>query len=474
MAKLKNIIKQLTKQDFDIIFNGLMESNAEKSAYLLQMLYQEKMSDSQIMERLDVNSNAYYTLRSRLNQRIEEYLLEQVENPRADLLKKVANIPEIIFTKKRTIVVATLKKLEKELLDYDLSNELTIVYKTLKRLHAHTSDYFTYSQLYNKHVAYMLSVDKAETLITEYFRKFGSFFFSGNETEKLELTLIHKELQSIRNLYDSHRLFVYQSCVGVFHLLFVEGKDSMDEEAIENTIAKVERIFGMYPMDTTYHHLKIVFEFLKLEYYNSYKLYRKTEDYYDEVNDSISTLLSNYTIYTFPARFLYTKIERALRLGLQKDLYTENVHIFEDIEIDSEDIPNYVSYVVYRALGCHYAEKHEEAARLLNNLLNDVSIKKYPLALIEVKLILALQYAINKENELLTQLLGSVQRQIRMLGKQQCAAPALFIKVIKLIINQSKSDRSSKARALMDKISQISRTGFAPTKYLTIDEKHFK
>lgn len=474
MAKLKNIIKQLTPKDFEIIYNSLIESNAEKSAYLLQMLYQEKMSDSQIMERLDVNSNAYYTLRSRLNQKIEEYLLEQVENPRADLLKKVANIPEIVFTKKRTIVIATLKKLEKELLDYDLSTELTIVYKTLKRLHAHTPDYFTYSQLYNKHIAYMLSVDKAETLITEYFRKFGSFIFSGNETEKLELTLIHKELQSIRNLYDSHRLFVYQSCVGVFHLLFVEGKDSMDEEAIENVLAKVERIFGMYPMDTTYHHLKIVFEFLKLEYYNHYKLYRKAEDYFDEVNDSVGTLLSNYTIYTFPARFLFTKLERALRLGIQKELYAENQHIFEDIEIDTQDIPNYVSYVVYRALCCHYVEKHDEAARWINNLLNEVSIKKYPLALIEVKLILAFQYAINKENELLTQLLGSIQRQIRMIGKQQCGTAPLYTKVIKLIINQTKSDRVGKARLLLDKINQMPRTGFSPTKYLTIDDKYFK
>ncbi|MDZ7604780.1 MAG: hypothetical protein U5K79_04150 [Cyclobacteriaceae bacterium] len=41
---------------------------------------------------MDVNTNAYYTLRSRLNQKVEEYLLQQMENPRTDILKKVADI----------------------------------------------------------------------------------------------------------------------------------------------------------------------------------------------------------------------------------------------------------------------------------------------------------------------------------------------------------------------------------------------
>lgn len=474
MAKLKNIIKQLSKQDFEVIYNILMESNAEKSALLLKMMYQEKHSDSKIMADLEVNSNAYYTLRSRLNQKIEEYLLEQVENPRADLLRKVANIPEIIFTKKRTIVIATLKKLEKELLDYDLSKELTIVYKALKRLHSHTPEYYTYSQLYNKHVAYMLSVDKAESLISDYFRKYGSYLFSGSETEKLELTLIHKELVSVRNLYESHRLYVYQSCVGIFHRLFIEENDSMEEEAIENILDRVQEIFNMYQMDTIYHQLKIVFEFLKLEYYHRYKVYRKAEDYFDEVSDSMSALLANYTMYTYPARFLFTKLERSLRLGLQGDLYAENNLLFQDFEIDTDDIPNYVSYVVYRAICCHYAEKHEEAARWINNLLNEVSIKKYPYALLEVKIILALQYAILDDTELLNQLLGSIQRQVRLLGKQNCMIAALYVKLIKLMINQTKAEKPEKAKILINKINALPRQGFSPTAYIRISEDLFK
>ena len=98
MAKLKNIIKQLSPEDYEAIYNQLMSSNAEKSAYLLKFMREKQLSDSKVMEQLDVNTNAYYTLRSRLNQKIEEYLLQQMESPRTDLLKKVANITEILFT----------------------------------------------------------------------------------------------------------------------------------------------------------------------------------------------------------------------------------------------------------------------------------------------------------------------------------------------------------------------------------------
>ena len=117
MAKLKNIIKQLSAADYQSIHDSLMQSNAEKSAHLLKFIRERQMSDAKVMEELEVNTNAYYTLRSRLNQKIEEYLLAQMESPRTDLLKKVANITDVVFTKKRAIASATLKKLEKELLE---------------------------------------------------------------------------------------------------------------------------------------------------------------------------------------------------------------------------------------------------------------------------------------------------------------------------------------------------------------------
>lgn len=473
MAKLKNIIKQLSEDDFVAIYDSLIESSADKSAFLLRAMREKQRSDNKIMEELEVNTNAYYTLRSRLNMKIEEYLLQQMENPRTDILKKVANINEIIFTKKRAIAVATLKKLEKELLDYDLSNELTIVYKFLKKLHINSADYFNYSQLYNKHVAYTLAVDKAEDLLAEYFKKYGNYALSGDETKKMELVLMSREMNNVCALYKSHRLYVYQSCINIYHRLYVEKEETIEDdlEPIEDIIVNVQKIFEDYNLDSIYYHLRIAFEYLKLEYYDHYKVYRKAENYFEEVNDSCADLLSNYTLYTYPAQFLMTKIKRHVRVGTVEEMRDENEGIFHDYEPDKNDIPNYITYVIYRALCCYYNKRYDEAARWVNNLLNELSLKKYPAAQLEIKTILALQYCMVRDYDLFNQLINSIQRQIRLLGKDACEHVVIFTKMLKISISDSKKNKKSKIENLSEKIKNIELDYFAPTLLVKINDE---
>lgn len=473
MAKLKNIIKQLSEKDFKAIYDSLIESNAEKSAYLLKALRERSLSDTKIMTELEVNANAYYTLRSRLNLKIEEYLMQQLESPRTDVLRKVANINEIVFTKKRTIAIATLKKLEKELIDYDLANELTIIYKSLKKLQVNSPDYFQYSQLYNRHVAYMLALDKAEELLADYFKKYGSYLLTGDEVEKLGLSLLIKEMSNVANLYESHRLYVYRSAMHVFHRLFVEPDENLqqDTESIEDTFDKVQKIFDSYNLDSIYYHLNLVFEFLKLEYYNHYKVYRQAEKYFEEVNDAAGNLLTNYATYTFPAQFLISKIERHLRLGTEAELYGENDSLFMDYEVDLLDVPRHVIYITYKALSAYYVGKYDEAAKLINGLLNEVSLKRFPITQLEIKSLLALQYVLLHDYELFNQLANSIQRQIRLLGKDACENIQLFIKILKIAVSEAKKEKAKKINAVIPKLSGLKTNYFAPTLLVKLDEK---
>ncbi len=55
-------------------------------------------------------------------------------------------------------------------------------------------------------------------------------------------------------------------------------------------------------------------------------------------------------------------------------------------------------------LSCYYAGKYDEAARWINNLLNEVSLKKYPYAQLEIKTLLALQYCLQSDYDLFNQL----------------------------------------------------------------------
>lgn len=463
---------QLSDADFQAVYESLSSGGAEKSAYLLKSMRESSSSDHAIMTELEVNTNAYYTLRSRLNQKIEEYLLQQMENPRTDILKKVANINEIIFTKKKAIAIATLKKLEKELIDYDLSNELTIVYKALKKLHQNTEEYFQYSQLYNRHVAYMLAVDKAEDLLSNYFIKFGNFSLTGDETNKLELVLVNREMLNTCRLYDSHRLYIYKNCLNVFHRLFVEEDETdIDLDPIEDILAKAEGIFELYSLDSIYFHLKLVYEFLKLEYYNHYRLYRKAENFYEEVNEASAIFLSNFSLYTYPPQFLITKIERAKRSTEKLEISEENSALFQDYDPDIDDLPKYITYATYRSLSCHLVGKYDEGAKWLNNLLNDVSLKKYQNAQLEIKTLLALAYCLMKDYELFNQLINSIQRQIRIIGKENCMNIQLLNKIMKISLSESKRNKEEKIIELAAKFKQLKPTQhFSPTLLIDFNE----
>jgi len=473
MAKLQSIIKELTDSDYKAIYDSLMESNAEKSAYLLKSMREYHVPDKKIMDELGVNTSAYYTLRSRLNQRIEEFLLQELENPRTDILRKVANINEILFTKKKTIAIATLKKLERELLDYDLSNELTIVYKSLKKLHINAGDSFSFSQAYNKHVAYTLAIDKSEDLLAEYFKKYGAYVMEGHGPRSdLELILLNKEMNNVCSLYESHRLYVYLSCITIFHRLFIEPEESldMDLEPIEDILTNVENIISLYQLDSIYYHLRMVFDFLRLEYYNHYKVYRKAEEYYETVNETISQLMSNYSLYIFPAQFLITKILRHVRMGTEDEMYEENDGLFHDFESDTNDIPNHLIYTTYRALSCYYVKNYEKAAKWINRLLNEVSFKKFHMGQLEVKCLLALLYCLLDELELFHQLINSIQRQIRLIGKENCEHIVIFSKMLKISVSDAKRNKYEKITSLAQKLSKFEFIPFTPTLLIRWDE----
>ena len=473
MAKLKNIIKQLSDNDYQAIYDSLISGNAEKSAYLLKAMRERQLSETKVMVELEINANAYYTMRSRLSQKIEEYLIQQMESPRTDLLRKVANINEVFFTQKKTIAITTLRKLEKELIEADLVGELPTIYKLLKKLHVNSAEYFQFSQLYNRHVAYMLAVDKAEDVVADYFKKYGNYFLTGDLTEKLSLDLLTKEIHSIANLYESHRLYVYKSCVVVFHRLFVDPDDDarQDDESIEDTFSRVQDIFSRYNLDPVYYHLNLLFEFLKLEYYNHYKVFKQAERYYEEVNDAASNLLVNYPYYTFSIRFLISKMERAIRMGTEGELYGEQKQLFADFEPDVHNVPQHVIYTVYCALSAYYAGKYEETAKVLNNLINDVSLKKYPLAQMEIKALLCLQYCMLKDIDLFNQLSNSVQRNIRIIGKDACENVLTFLKILKIAVSEAKREKHKKISALIPRFKSLSVGYFAPTSFIRMDEK---
>jgi hypothetical protein len=142
-----------------------------------------------------------------------------------------------------------------------------------------------------------------------------------------------------------------------------------------------------------------------------------------------------------------------------------------DYEVDVLDVPKHIVYTVYRALSTYYAGKFEESAKVINGLLNDVSLKKYPYTQLEVKSLLALQYTMMKDVELFNQLSNSIQRQIRLFGKDSCENIQLFLKILKIATSEAKKEKAKKINAVIPRLNAVSVSYFAPTKLVKLDEK---
>jgi hypothetical protein len=153
------------------------------------------------------------------------------------------------------------------------------------------------------------------------------------------------------------------------------------------------------------------------------------------------------------------------------ELYEENQNVFEDYEVDSLDVPKHIVYTVYRAISCYYADKFDEAAKLINHLLNEVSLKKYPFAQLEIKCLLAFQYVLVRDYELFNQLSNSIQRQIRLFGKDSCENIMLFLKILKIATSEAKKEKPKKINAILPRLSTTTVNYFAPTKLIKLDEK---
>lgn len=453
MAKLKQIIKQLSDKDYQSIIYSLEHGGAEKSAFLLRAMRERKMNDKQIMEELEVNSNAYYVLRSRLNQKIEEHLLKQVEGPRTELLKKVANVYEIMFSERKTLAIATLRKLEKALLHHDLSNELTMVYKALKKLHEHTPEHYLYAQQYNQHVAYMVAIDQMEDQLSDYFVQYGHFLLSEDPLALDTMRMLRDRLLEQSRIYDSHRPWVYARCADFFHRLHVESRQE-DLPALVEGLQRMAQVLQEHHPDPIYHQVAPVCAYLQhtLELAQGHKAPRQEA----AVLGQLSDFLSNGGYYSFPPQFLLDRLQQAVQQQQQEQLWMEAELQLKAFLPNTAFLPHYLCYSCYRALCAYYAGRFAEAARWLNTLLNEVNLRRYPAALIQIKTLLTLQYACMQEDGLVQQLANNIQRQVRLHPEGNYEDVLLMLKLCRLGLMEGKRDRISKAQQLIYKLRQYS------------------
>ena len=93
METFNKTIKKLTDKDYDELRNAVAGGKNSKPYILLEAARTQNYSDSEMFEKLEVNQSAYYTMKSRLNQKIATYFSRKVDNPISVLKEEVGRIP---------------------------------------------------------------------------------------------------------------------------------------------------------------------------------------------------------------------------------------------------------------------------------------------------------------------------------------------------------------------------------------------
>ena len=406
MIKLRKIIEHLDNEIFTGIENTLVKNKSDNFLYLLKS-YRTNVNDSQIITSLNLTSNSFYVLKSRLFDKVQEQLSGNIHVCKEELLRKMNQIPEMCFSESNEISEAFLQKLEKDLLMYDMHSELLIVYSALKRTNVYSDRYYLYSQLYNKHIAFSLSLEKSEEILGNFNRILSQYNFSKSAKLLETLLFIRKEIADHSALNKSRQIEIIKNFIELQLCIFCNteiGKEINIEELLNQT----NKLINELPGSSFHKNWALPLDYLYFEYYFKIKQFKYALSYYEKVNSNLHNLFL-YTNICLTSKFLISKLAFLQERGMTQDILAIET---KALIFNSHDTHTKVILGIYSAMVKYHSGNCKEAAAILNKIINENSFKDYFHINTEVKLTLAFIYITVKEYDMAENITKSIYRKI--------------------------------------------------------------
>lgn len=429
MIDLKKIIGQLDNTTYASLEEAFVKSKAENSLYLLKSYRTGSPIDKDIITHLRINPTSLYTLKSRLYDKIQDKLVNFSSLTEEELLNQVNLVHQVCYTNTKEIAVAHLTKLEEQLQANDMHGELLVVYSALKQLHLLSEKYFHYSQLYNKQIAFNLTTEKSNEILGNFNRILMLYDFSKGESDLETLNFLHKGIQEQYSLNASKQIELIKNIIEIELFLFTELKESSTINALE-LLKRSVVIIEQLPYYKEQKQWIPVINYLYFEYYLKMNDTKNALLYYEKVN-SVITSLPFYSNICIVSKFLISKI------GFLSKNDHPDLTVFDEDLIDSKNMHFSVNADIYNSVILFYAGKIKEAIAILNNLLNNISVKDLHYINLEIKLTLSYYYIKRKETDMADNILKSVSRKIKSDELLQFFYVNNLIKLFQLELNQS-------------------------------------
>jgi hypothetical protein len=407
LIKLKEIITNLNNTSYEDFEQQLSRTKADKFLFLTKAYRSGDLDDDEILKQLDLNSNSFYVLKSRLYDKLKSHLTEDISIVKEDILNKLQKIYSICYNQPREISIPFLEKLEEELLKYDMHSELLVVYSFLKKMHLKSEQYFYYSQLYNKHIAFWLSLEKSEALLGNFNQLLCLYVFSKSDEYLNRLMFLKSEVANHLVLNPSRPIEIISNIVNIELFLFC-GPETVKDLDIEKTINETALKINELPDSSHIKQWEIAMDFLSFEYYRRMNPVKAMTSY-QKLNSGLENLLLYNNICLTP-EFLLAKIRFLCDKGELETLIKEG---HNGILIDPNDTYSKVIIGIYRSMISYYEGKTKDAISILNEVINLYSFKDFFHINIEVKLTLAFFYIKAKDFDMADNLIKSIYRKIK-------------------------------------------------------------
>jgi hypothetical protein len=431
MKKLRKIVQQLSVKDFTQIKSALEKNSSENFLQVLIAYRDDNNTEEVIRESIGCSEGAFYVLRSRLLVKIQELLLSTNDAHKPNFLQDGTTLTQYLYEYPRETAIAILHQLEKIYINNDTPQELINVYSALKKMHYHSDKYYYYSQLYNKHIAYTVALEKAEDVLLNFNRTLANYFFSRTKDDAELLVVLKKEIRNIYSLNQSHRFELIKNFILIQSQLFTSIEQT-DDQYVEILIKRCDQLVADYLEDKQIKYYTLVVNYFWFEYYFKTNQLKKALDYFEIVNKNYRTwlLLGNYCM---AFKFLFTKPQLLYKLNKIDELKEE------DLLVDNYDFYSAIALKFCKAITNMYHKKIDESIAILNELIRDISLHHFFHFEIEIKLTLAYLYINQKKREKADRLLKSLARKIGVDRKEDYQNALTFIKLLDMLTEGSKS-----------------------------------
>jgi hypothetical protein len=249
----------------------------------------------------------------------------------------------------------------------------------------------------------------------------------------------------------------------------IDGLKARELE-IENIIQKMSQVFENYPMDTFYQNIKGITDLMYFEYYIRTGNIVRADYYLQRVHQQMPDLMEKHMMHFFLVQFLRSKVLKYLIDGNMDHLQFGYESLEKEVDVDMNEAYHYISLKRFLATVKYYQRDFHGAARKMNELRNQMSLKQFMATDVDCKLFQALQYCILGDDSLCMQIISSLKRQVRE-QEDEFESAKFFMKILKTALKPADYRRKVKKIAEMwHEFDEMNKGTFPVLTYVRADD----